>query len=376
MSGARDLHSMQQDDPLIVAERAKESRLVEIRREAESKGRVIGPGVRLPGAPFPVASPETGYYGIPLLKQPQWTWEIPLYFFVGGAAASAAVIGAMANLTGRDEKIARDARFVAAAGTALSSGLLIADLGRPSRFLAMLRVFKPQSPISMGAWVLAAFGTFSGGAAIAQALDEKYDIGIIRVLGNVAEAGSLVFALPFSNYTGVLIGATVIPVWNHNIKTLPVHFGMSGLNSGVSVLELLGHERSRALNVLGMGAAAMETYEGYHVELKRDPHVNAPLKHGVSGWITRVGGVLSGPVPLALRVAASFMGSGKSRQLRKVAAWSSIAGSILTRYGWVQAGHVSAKDWKIPLQKKGVKLTKQDAQLQSIGEFPRMKASG
>ncbi|HMH08204.1 MAG TPA: hypothetical protein VK579_16135, partial [Terriglobales bacterium] len=63
---------------------ARERRLLELRREAELRGEVKGSGVRPRGAPFPMASPETGYYGIPLLKQPSWTWEIPLYFFVGG----------------------------------------------------------------------------------------------------------------------------------------------------------------------------------------------------------------------------------------------------------------------------------------------------
>ena len=66
-------------------------------------------GIRPAGAPFPVASPETGYYGIPLLKQPAWTWQIPLYFFAGGAAGSAAVLGAVARWIGGDRGLARDA---------------------------------------------------------------------------------------------------------------------------------------------------------------------------------------------------------------------------------------------------------------------------
>ena len=76
---------------------AREKRLFELRREATEKGKVGAAGVRPAGAPFPMASPQTGYYGIPLLKQPPWTWEIPLYFFVGGAAGAAAVIGAIAD---------------------------------------------------------------------------------------------------------------------------------------------------------------------------------------------------------------------------------------------------------------------------------------
>src|SRR5205085_6378068 len=119
----------------------REQRLLEIRREAELQGEVKSRGIRPTGSPFPLASPETGYYGIPLLKEPSWTWEIPLYFFVGGAAGAAAVIGAIADYTGSNKKIVRDARWIAAAGSVISPALLISDLGRPKRFLNMLWVF-------------------------------------------------------------------------------------------------------------------------------------------------------------------------------------------------------------------------------------------
>jgi hypothetical protein len=347
---------------------AREARLLSIRKEAEKKGRLVGQGIRPEGAPFPKASPETGYYGIHLLKEPQWTWEIPVYFFVGGAAGAAALIGALANLTGKDERLARDARLVAAGGAIVSTGLLISDLGRPERFLNMLRVFKVQSPMSVGAWVLALFGSSSGAAAFAQLLERKFDIGPIRVLGNVAEGFSAALGLPLATYTGVLIGATAIPAWNHNIKTLPIHFGMSGLATGVSILELAGNEDSPALNLLGIGASAAESYEGFHLEVMRDPGVYRPLKHGLSGWTTRVGGVLSGPVPLALRLIAIASGS---RRLRRLAAWSSIAGSILTRFGWIYAGHESARDWRIPLQ---IEKTPSTRELESKHEFSRMRA--
>ncbi len=329
------------------ADWARENRLFEIRREAEENGRVQAIGVRPPGAPFPMASPQTGYYGLPLLKQPPWKWEIPVYFFVGGAAGSAAMIGAAAHWTGRDRALARDCRYVAAVGAIVSSALLISDLGRPARFLAMLRVFKRQSPMSVGAWTLAAFGTFSGAAGCAELLNQRFNFAPLRLAGNVAEAMSAMTGLPLSNYTGVLIGASVVPVWNENVESLPIHFGMSGLNSAVSVLELMGHE-NRALNTLGMGAAAIESLEGLSIETRKQ-RVLEPLKRGTSGWITRIGGVLSGPVPLALRVAAAFAEKGRARKLRKLAAASSVAGSLLTRVAWLHAGHVSAKDWRLPL---------------------------
>ena len=99
---------------------------------AKEFGTIEAKGIKPAGAPFPLASPETGYYGIPLLKQPQWNPGIPVYFFVGGAAGASAVIGAIAHWTGRDEKIARDARFIAAVGAVISSGLLISILAVPS----------------------------------------------------------------------------------------------------------------------------------------------------------------------------------------------------------------------------------------------------
>lgn len=327
---------------------AREKRLFEIRREAEEKGRVHATGIRPAGAPFPIASSRTGYYGVPLLKQPPWTWQIPPYFFAGGAAGSAAVLGLVARWIGHDRRLARDCRYIAAAGTALSSALLISDLGRPSRFLGMIRVFKLQSPMSVGAWTLAVFGTCSAGAAFAEMLNERYDWMPVRLVGDLSEGVSALAGLPFATYTGVLIGATVVPVWNENVSTLPLHFGMSGLNSAVSILELLGH-RNKALNTLGMGASAIETFEGMKIESNRKP-VMEPLKHGTSGMITRLGGMLSGPVPLALRVAAAFAGRKRSRQLRRIAAASSVAGSMLTRIAWVHAGHVSANNWRLPLE--------------------------
>src|SRR5215213_2942176 len=98
------------------------------------------------------------YYDLPLLKPPVWTWEVPTYFFIGGAAGAAAVLAVAAQIANADEKLVRDARWIAAIGANLSTPLLIADLGRPERFLNMLRVFKLHSPMSVGAWTVAVVG--------------------------------------------------------------------------------------------------------------------------------------------------------------------------------------------------------------------------
>jgi len=334
----------------------REQRLDEIRRQAERAGQLKVVTSRPAGAPFPQATPENGYYGIPLLKEAPWTWEIPLYFFVGGASGAAAVIGAIADYTGADRNLVRHARWIAAAGAVISPALLIADLGRPGRFLAMLRVFKPQSPMSVGVWTLLGFSTGAAATAFAEILQSRYGPSLpVRVLENAGQAAALAFGLPFSNYTGVLIGATAIPVWNRNAGDLPLHFAASGLGATVGILELMGHEKNRAVQALGLGAALFETWEGLRIEARSHTHLD-PLKHGTSGWVTRAGGVLSGPVPAALRIASLFASKKRSGSLRRWAAGSSIAGSLLTRFGWVAAGKSSARDWKPPLQDESSQL--------------------
>ncbi|MGC2475146.1 MAG: hypothetical protein WA485_12485, partial [Candidatus Sulfotelmatobacter sp.] len=207
---------------------------------------------------------------------------------------------------------------------------------------AMLRVFKPQSPMSVGVWVLVGF---SGGATAANVGDwlEEHSsyAGLARLMQNAGDVVALLFGLPLATYTGVLIGATVIPAWNQNISLLPVHFAASGLGASIGLLELMGH-RSPALQALGLGAALTETAMGASIELNPDPAVE-PLKHGPSGWLIRLGGVLSGPIPLALRTISLFSKGSRSAKLRKYAAISSVVGSAITRAAWIHAGHVSAR---------------------------------
>ena len=332
------------------AELEGERRLYDIRRVAESRGTVNTGGIRPEGAPFPKASSETGYYGIPLLKPPQWAHEIPLYFFIGGAAGAAAVISAIGHYVGADRKLVRDARYIAAAGAVISPALLISDLGRPQRFLAMMRVFKPQSPMSVGAWTLLGFGSAVSAATFAGLLRERYGPSFpLIILENAAEAAAIPLGLGLATYTGVLIGATAIPVWNQNVGDLPLHFAASGLSAAVGMLELMGHSKSRALQALGLGAALFEICEGIRIEGRTHAHLD-PLKHGTSGAITRVGGALSGPIPTALRLASLFTGRERMSPLRRWAGASAIAGSLLTRIAWLRAGIASAQDWRQPLE--------------------------
>src|SRR5205085_6461222 len=234
--------------------KATEERLDELRRQAERTGRVDAKGIRATGAPLPEPGAEHGYYGLPLLKPPVWTWEIPLYFFVGGAAGASAMIAVAAQASGANESLVRDARRVALAGAVISAPLLISDLGRPERFLNMLRVFKPQSPMSVGVWTLVAFSTFASAAVFADELQRRTGARVTFVRDACGAAAALA-GLGMSTYTGVLLGATAIPAWSQHVNMLPIHFAASAVASASSLLELCGH-RHRALPLLASGAAA------------------------------------------------------------------------------------------------------------------------
>jgi hypothetical protein len=279
---------------------------------------------------------SASYHQIPLLKAPVWTWEIPAYFFVGGAAGASAALAAIAQATGAGEELVRDARWIAAAGSALSAPLLISDLGRPERFLNMMRVFKVQSPMSVGAWTLAAFGTASSASAFADLVRRKTELPV-KVVGDASALIAAATGLVMATYTGVLIGATAIPVWREHVRLLPIHFGASALGSAVSLLELRGHQHS-ALNALGLGAAIFETLTGMTIEGSAD-RASEPLRHGRTGMITRIGGALSGPIPLVLRLLGA----------RKRAAVSTLVGSLITRFAWIEAGKASTKDVELAL---------------------------
>ncbi len=335
----------------------REANLLEIRREAELKGHVDGPGARPEGSPFPMASPQNGYYQQPLLKEPQWTPLIPFYFFVGGAAGSLGVIGSLADVIGKERKLAVQARWLALGGSVLSGGLLVTDLGRPGRFLNMLRVFKPQSTMSMGSWILSGFSVFAFTSSAADFMERLWGANlVVHLLRGTGRLGSVIFGMPFHNYTGVLLATTAMPVWNARADSLAGHFGMSGLQSGAGILELMGHERNRALNFLGMLSASMETWEKIDIAASNSRAL-LPLKQGRSGFLVSTGAWLSGPIPLLLRVGSLLL-PDRRPTLRRLAAISGITGSLFTRYGWVEAGKASARDWRLPLEIEAPKPAK------------------
>jgi hypothetical protein len=321
--------------------RATEERLDEIRRAAAEGAQ--SPGAQRPSAAASPASTspapaQESYYGLPVLKKPMWTWEVPLYFFLGGIAGVSACIAFAAQLFHGDPALIRAALWMGLLGAAICPALLIADLGRPSRFLNMLRVFKLRSPMSMGAWILVAFsGCIFLAVVTHELILHGYTAPLWINLRWIGELTAAITGLLLASYTGVLIGATAIPVWSQNREILPPHFLTSGLGGSSGILELFGF-MVPTTQILGFVASGLETLLDIFLEVRKRP-VDAPLHHGKSGWTLRVAGFVEGPASLLLRL---FLGGRPGG--RYAAAVCFIAGALLSRYGWIWAGRASAED--------------------------------
>ena len=311
-----------------------ESRLDELRDQAWEKGAVGGRGVDVADGPIPR---RPGYYGEPVVRPPVWTWEIPIYFFVGGLGGMSAVI-ALAALLFHHFDVARAAMWVAAVAVVLSSLLLILDLGRPHLFVNMLRVFKPQSAMSMGAWILTAFGGCVVPGLIGLELTAAHAFSgafndVLHTATGVLIFSSAIFGTLLATYTGVLIGATAIPAWFSHRVFLPIHFGTAGLGSAAGVLELLGH-RIAPLNAIGLFAAGVERALLIWLAFNKHGAADRAIHEHASGWLIRIGEILNGPLALVLRLFGII----------PLAAISFLLGALISRIGWIAVGKVSGRD--------------------------------
>jgi hypothetical protein len=311
-----------------------EDKLETWRLEAKHGGAVTGRGVDVAGGPIPK---QPGYYGEAVVRPPVWTWEIPIYFFVGGAAGMAPLIACAGLFLGLTN-LTVNALRIAAAGAIISPILLVMDLGRPQLFLNMLRVFKHRSPMSVGAWILSIFGGFAVPAwalcelSYNEAFAPSIQLLVLVVIGALL-LGTAITGLGLATYTGVLIGATAIPAWFLHRALLPIHFGTAGLGCAAGILELLGFQ-IRPLWMLGMLAAIIETLLWIWLEIDKHGAADRALHEGGSGWLIRGGEIFSGPLAIVLRLT----------NLIPLAAISFLLGALLSRFGWIGAGRVSGRD--------------------------------
>lgn len=294
------------------------------------------------------------YYGLPALKEPVWRASIPAYFYVGGLAGSSALLAAAAQLSGdaRLRGLVGRGRLLALGGAAISAGLLVEDLGRPGRFLNMLRVFRPTSPMSVGSWVLTGFGAASAFAALPQALRAAG-----RRPGRVAARGAEVSALaagllglPLSGYTAVLLANTAVPVWCGAQRTLPPLFIASAASSAQAALELFANNEAeaRVLRRFGLAGkvAELSALQAMELEVGRRFRAGLPLRRGASAALWTSAKVLTAASLLLAALPGPSRGRRRSSPRFRTVASAALAtaGSICLRFAVVQAGRASARD--------------------------------
>jgi formate-dependent nitrite reductase membrane component NrfD len=307
------------------------------RRERRGHKRIKGSMV--PEAEF------VSYYGRPILKKPTWkNPDVPLYLWVGGMAGTSAVVAAIGDVSGRST-LRRGGRLVAAGGAMVGTVALIHDLGRPERFLNMLRVFKPTSALSIGSWILSPFAALASAAAASELT------GIAPPLGRLAGWGAAALGPPLASYTGVLLADTAVPAWHEAHGELPVLFAASAAAAGAGaqlvITGLTGagrHERIPMVR-LAVAGAAVELAAGQLVERRLEPlpgGVVDAYRTGKAGRWNRWAHILT-----AVGGAGALLAALRGRRGRAAAVASGtalVAGSLATRFAVFEAGMASAAD--------------------------------
>ncbi|MFD2420698.1 NrfD/PsrC family molybdoenzyme membrane anchor subunit [Amycolatopsis pigmentata] len=276
----------------------------------------------------------TSYYGKPVINGPVWrSPDIPGYLFLGGLAGASSLLGAGAQATGSDV-VAKAAKTGAFGAISLSLVALVNDLGRPARFLNMLRVFKPTSPMNIGSWLLTAYGPLAGASA-ASAVTGK-----LPRIGTAATAGAALLGPAVAAYTGALVSDTAVPAWHDGYREMPYVFVGSGATAagGLGLIAAPDGEATAARN-LALFGTTLELGAFKRME-QRLGMVAEPYRRGKGGKYVRAAEVLS------LAGAAGAVLGRSNRIVRMLSGAALVAASACTRWGIFHAGKDSADDPK------------------------------
>ena len=315
---------------------------------------------RAEGRPETSRHPETdprredkNYYGIPPIKHAHWTWQIPIYFWIGGLGAGAHMFATVAQLLGhKDEALQRAGRYTVLVTMILSPILLIWDLGRPERFLNMMRILKLRSPMSVQSWSLVVFGNLAGLLAARQAAKDG-------LLGNNVLARLLIRTIPdrlisvlalpvglnVGSNTGNLLSATSVPMWARNWLFMGPVFLASGLSTALSwlslVLRLTRSGEEKTLRVLHRAEKAAILVEATLIaaSLARMGRWGKPLFSKEVAPLF-VGGTLVGAILAPFALLSGRESGGKSI----LASVLALTGGLAFRFAMIKGGRISADD--------------------------------
>ena len=278
------------------------------------------------------------YYGRPVLKEPVWeAADVAGYLFLGGLAGASSVLAGFAQAGGQRE-LARAAKVSSVGAITLSAAALVHDLGRPSRFLNMLRVFKPSSPMSVGSWLLAAYGPMSGAAAASAVT------GRLPRAGAVTTVAAATLGPAIATYTAALLCNTAVPAWHEAYREMPYLFAASAASAagGMGMLTVSPRHNGLAVRFAILGAAAELTAKA--ILVRRLGETSEPYRRGRPAVVMRVAETLT---------AASLGTALVARHSRAAAVLSGtalVASSALTRLGIFEAGMASARDPKYTIR--------------------------
>jgi formate-dependent nitrite reductase membrane component NrfD len=293
--------------------------------------------------------PDASYYGKPVINPPVWEErEIAGYLFLGGLAGSSSMLAAGANLTGR-HRLARRSRLCASAAIGLSLAALVKDLGRPLRFINMLRVFKITSPMSVGTWIVSAY------ASLNVATTASDLTGWLPAAGTATGLGAGLAGAGVATYTAALIADTAVPAWHDGYREMPFLFAgsASSAGAGFGLMAAPLSENAPAQRMAVAGAVAELAAE--HLLERRLGMVAEAMRKGTAGRrmkaakaLTALGAVGAATLGRRNRLAAAASGAAL------------VAGSALTRFGIFAAGMTSARDPKYTVEPQRERLAQRE----------------
>lgn len=291
-------------------------------------GRKQGRGAMVPPAHF------QSYYGKPVINKPVWSSpDIPGYLFLGGLAGASSLLGAGAHFTKRPG-LALVSKTAAAAAGGLSLVALVHDLGRPSRFLNMLRVIKVTSPMSVGSWLLAGYVPAAGLAALSEAT------GFLSPLGTAATCGTAFLGPAVAAYTAALISNTAVPAWHEGHRVMPFVFVSSAASAGGGIALLTAPlDQSSPARRLGVLGGAAELVLSRAMEHQMHPVARKAYHEGKAKWFMHAAELLT-----AGGVVGAILGGRRNRVAAAVSGACLVAGSACMRFGIFSAGEGSALD--------------------------------
>ncbi len=293
------------------------------------------------------------YYDLPLLKAPHWEWNVVTYLFLGGIMGGLGLIQLLADGRKESERtLKRDARITAFALAAANPAILITHLGRPERFLNMMRIVKFKSPMSLGVWGLVLYSGAAGANMVRELALEGVLPRWLRFIapGFLTPMQALLGAFT-AGYTGVLLSATANPFWGSGKRHIPTASVASGLASACALSSLLcaiegNTEPLHKLERLEMAAGATELLA--LVDFRRaSGEYGKPFFEGARGKKLRDTTMIAGTlVPMALNLLGSIIKLPKPVDAVRVAVASilTLTGGYVLRESLIEAGKDSARD--------------------------------